>query len=330
MRLLVLGGTRFVGRAVAAEAVRRGHDVVCAARGKAGAVAAGARLVRVDRDDEDGLAPVRGERFDAVVDVAPLSYPWVARALAEFGDRVGHWTFVSSISAYAEPGIPPTGVGDPLLPPRTEQGAREDLAADPDLYGAVKVASENAVLDAVGDRAFIVRAGLIVGPDDPFDRFGYWPARMSRGGRVVVPDTDVSAQYIDVRDLAAWITDAAEKGVTGIYDGIGPAQPLLDLLGGIAEQVGEDVELVRAPEEKLTELGVKPWSGPRSLPLWLPASHKYLAARDAAPALATGLTPRALVDVVAGALEHERTLGLDRKREAGLTPVEETEVLDAL
>ncbi|GAA3021823.1 NAD-dependent epimerase/dehydratase family protein [Actinokineospora globicatena] len=330
MRILVLGGTRFVGFSVAAEAVRRGHEVVCAARGQAGRVPEGARLVRVDRDVEGGLEPLVGEGFDAVVDVATISYEWVRRALAAFGEQVGHWTFVSSISAYAEPGARPTGAGDPLLPPRTVHGTRELMKDDPDLYGSVKVASEQAVTAAVGAKAMIVRAGLITGPGDEHDRFGYWAQRLARGGRVLVPDVDHDIQIVDVRDLAAWIVDAAEKGTTGIFDGVGPARPLPDLLTAIADVLGADVEFVRASPDKLLELGVNPWAGPRSLPLWLPASHRYMASRDAAPALAAGLTPRSLADAVAGALDHERTLGLDRERKAGLTPEDEAEVIAAL
>ncbi len=327
MRILVLGGTRFLGRAVAAEAVRRGHEVVCAARGRSGPVPEGARLVTVDRDTENGLDALSRERFDAVVDVATISHEWVRRALDAFGAQVGHWTFVSSISVYADPAAEPTGTGDPLLPALARHGTREAMAGNPDLYGSIKVASEQAVLDAVGDKSFIVRAGLITGPDDETDRFGYWPARLSRGGPVVVPDVDAATQYVDVRDLATWITAAAETGTTGVYDGIGPAAPLPEVLAGIAEAVGAEVEFVRLTPDELGEAGVTPWSGPRSLPLWLPASHKNMTARDAAPALAAGLTTRPLADAATGALDHERSAGLDRPRRAGLTPEEEAHIL---
>ncbi|MFC7618298.1 hypothetical protein ACFQV2_37935 [Actinokineospora soli] len=173
--------------------------------------------MKVDRDAADGLSPLSGESFDAVVDVAPISYPWVRRALDAF-PAAGHWTFVSSISAYAHP----DRVDDVLLPPRQEHHDRSTVMADPDAYGSIKVASENAVLEAMGDRAFVVRAGLITGPGDLHDRFGYWPARLSRGGRVAVPDVDHPAQIIDVGDLAAWIVDAAEKGTAGCTTGSGP------------------------------------------------------------------------------------------------------------
>ncbi len=283
--------------------------------------------MKVDRDLEDGLAPLRGERFDAVVDVATISYEWVQRALAEFGATAKHWTFVSSISVYADPGAEPTGIGDPVLEPRAVHGTREGMASDPNLYGAVKVAGERAVLDAAGDRAFIVRAGLITGPGDEFDRFGYWVQRLARGGRVVVPDVDHQSQFVDVRDLANWIVDAGERGTTGVYDGIGPVVPLLDLLADIAEVLGSEVEFVRVSEADLRANGVAPWMGPRSLPFWLPTGYHKMSARDAGPALAAGLTPMPLADAVAGALAHERSLDPNRVRKAGLTPDEETEIL---
>ncbi|WP_436492801.1 NAD-dependent epimerase/dehydratase family protein [Actinokineospora sp. HUAS TT18] len=315
MRLLVLGGTRFLSHAVAAEAVRRGHDVTCAARGESGQVPSGAKLVKVDRDTDGGLDAVTGE-FDAVVDVARISFSWVRRALDVLGGRVGHWVFVSSISVYGEP----NAVNDVLLPP-------QEIDDEPESYGNIKVASENAVLKAFPD-AFIARAGLLTGPGDLSDRFGYWPARMSRGGRVVVPDVDHLTSYVDVRDAAAWLVDAAETQVKGTFDVTGPAVPLPALLRDIA--AGFDVELVPVSEETLGKLGVQPWMGPKSLPLWVPKSHSMMTARDAGPALAAGLKVRPLADAVAGALDYERALGLDRERKSGLSAAEEAEVLSTL
>lgn len=337
MRLLVLGGTIFVGHAVAAAAVARGHEVVCAARGTSGTVPDGATLVRVDRDAEDGLAPLAGDRFDAVVDVSPLSFPWVQRALRAFAGTAGHWTFVSTINVYADettPGLTPaTGR---LREPRHEHATREAMLAlgedGVDLYGGIKVASENAVREALGERAFVVRPGLVTGTGDRSDRFGYWPARFARGGRVLVPASSASMQYVDVRDLATWIVDAGEQGRTGDYDAIGPTHPLDELLRGIAAAVGTDIEPVPATDEQLTAAGVNPWSGPRSLPLWVPTGlgHGGAGAHDPAPSIAAGLPVRPLDEAVADALAHERELGLNRDRGAGLTPAEETAALATL
>jgi 2'-hydroxyisoflavone reductase len=329
MRLLVLGGTVFLGRAVAADAVARGHDVTCAARGTSGPVPDGATLVVVDRDAPDGLAPLAGTEFDAVVDLAPISYPWVADALALLGDRTAHWTFVSTINVYAGHAELGQRPGADLLPPLAETGSRP--LTDPDQYGSIKVASENAVLAAMGNRAFVVRPGLITGPDDGSDRFGYWPARFARGGRVVVPDVPGQpVQHVDVRDLAAWIVDAGEKGYTGTFDGIGPAEELSDVLPAIAEAVGAAVELVPVSAEALVAAEVGYWGGPKSLPLWLPPTHWGMSAHDATPSVAAGLRIRPLAETVADVLVTERGLGLDRDRRAGLTPAEEAAVLATL
>jgi nucleoside-diphosphate-sugar epimerase len=322
MRMLVLGGTVFLGRATAAEAVRRGHDVVCAARGESGAVPAGAVHVPVDRNA--GLGELEGTHFDAVVDVATMSVGWVRGALSSVG--ADHWTFISSCSVYADHSTPGT---TRTLDPLEDD---PDAPMSPDRYGAVKVASENAVRDAVEDRAFIVRAGLITGPGDPSDRFGYWPNRLSQGGRVAVPDaTDQPAQHIDVRDLAAWVVDAAEQRTTGTYDAIGPSNPLFMVLGEIAGAVApQGTELVRIPEPVLQEHEVTPWSGPRSLPLWLPSTHRSMMFRDAGPALAAGLRVRPTSETALDSLEYERGLGLDRTRRAGLPPDAEDALLNAV
>ncbi|ONI82749.1 epimerase [Saccharothrix sp. ALI-22-I] len=322
MRILVLGGTVFLSKATAVEAVRRGHEVVCAARGESGQVPEGAQHVAVDRNV--GLGPLEGSHFDAVVDVAKMSVTWVRQALRSV--TTDHWTFVSSCSVYADHSTPGTTA---TLDPLEDD---PDAPPSPDRYGAVKVASENAVLDAVGDRAFILRAGLITGPGDPSDRFGYWPNRLSQGGRVAVPDaTDQPAQHIDVRDLAAWIVDAAEQRTTGTYDAIGPANPLFMVLGEIAGAVApQGTELVRIPEPVLQQHEVAPWVGPRSLPLWLPSTHRSMMFRDAGPALAAGLRVRPTSDTALDSLEYERGLGLDRTRRAGLPPEVEDALLNAV
>ncbi|SEG91185.1 Nucleoside-diphosphate-sugar epimerase [Saccharopolyspora kobensis] len=323
MRILVLGGTVFVGHAVAAAALERGHDVVCAARGTSGDVPDGAELVVVDR--AEGLGPLAGQRFDAVVDVA-RNYRWVCEALEAVD--AGHWTFVSTINVYANNAATGQSVDAPLLEPITDSAD----TSTPESYGGIKVACENAVREAMGERAFVVRPGLITGPNDPSDRFGYWPLRMSRGGRVLVPDTPgTPSQHIDVRDLADWIVTAAERGLAGTFDGIGPATTLDALLKEIARVVAPaGTELAAVAPEALDEAGVQRWSGPKSLPLWIPDGYDGFASHDAAPSLAAGLRIRPLAETVAAALESERTRGVDRERKAGLTPVEETELLGTL
>ncbi len=311
MRFLILGGTRFVSYATAAAALARGHEVVCAARGESGAVPDGATLVAVDRDR--GLGPLVGQRFDAVVEVARMNFGWVRDALRSID--AAHWTFVSSASVY--------GDDSSLLAPLEDADP-----ADPEGYGAVKVASENAVRATHLD-ALIVRAGLICGPGDLSDRFGYWPARFARGGRAVVPDApDQPAQIIDVRDLTEWIVRCAENGVGGTYDGVGPRSTLGAVLDEIATAVGApDLELVPVAPDELEAAGITYWMGPRSLPLWLPSDSLGIASHDPGPAVEAGLPSRSIADTARAALLHERALGVDRERRAGLSAAEEQELL---
>lgn len=180
MDLLVLGGTVFLSHAVAAEALTRGHRVTCAARGISGEVPEGARLVRVDRDDPDGLAPLAGHGFDGIVDVESMSVSRVRRALDALGAGSGHWTYVSTCSVYADNRTPgQRATAAPRLDPASD-GADE---TDRELYGPLKVAAENAVRSAVGDRAFICRPGLIVGPGTDPTGSGTGPPGWPAAGR---------------------------------------------------------------------------------------------------------------------------------------------------
>ncbi|MEH1015877.1 NAD-dependent epimerase/dehydratase family protein [Micromonospora sp. CPCC 206060] len=326
MRILVLGGTRFLGRAVARLAHDRGYDVTCAARSVSGAPPAGPRFVPVDRDDPDGLAALDGAWFDAVVDVT-RRVDHARYALDTLADRVGHWVFVSSISVYADHSVPGRSVADsPLLPPAPDgvDGPGPDFR----WYGECKVSIERAVLDRVGaDRSFICRAGLIVGPEDTSDRFPYWVRRLADGGEVLAPGRpDEPVQWVDVEDLAGWLLHAATTRLAGTFDGTGPARGLAEVLAGIAAGVDRpDPRLTWVDGDFLRARDVRPWSGERSLPLWVggdPADAGFLA-RDVTDALAAGLTVRpvaasaqATLDWMTNAPEAVRPGGLGRAVEA--------------
>lgn len=333
MRLLVLGGTVFLSRAVAAEGVRRGHEVVCAARGSSGSVPDGAALVRVDRDGgEAALEPLAGERFDAVVDVATMDPEWVRAALKALGGNAGHWTFVSSMSVYADHGIPGQSVATAKLLPEVPQRPAEPTA---DAYGGAKVASERAVSGLFDGPAFLVRPGLIVGTGDPSGRFGYWPARLHRGGEVLVPaPLDASVQFVDVLDLASWIVDAAQERLDGTFDAVCPSLPFSEVLARVAAGVRAPAhELVPAPPGWLQEREVQPWAGPRSLPLWAPGEeYAGFMAHDVSASVAAGLSIRPVEETAADALANELALDgdPDRERKAGLTADEERELLAAV
>lgn len=328
MRLLVLGGTVFLSRAVAAEGLRRGHDVTCAARGTSGRVPEGAMLVGVDRDGgPSAYEPLAGLEFDAVVDVATMNPAWVRDALAAVGTRSAHWTFVSSMSTYADHATPGQNAATAEVLPALYERPDEFT---PDGYGSCKVGSELEVTRLFDGPAFLVRPGLIVGDGDPSDRYGYWPARLSRGGRVLVPEPlDSPVQFVDVLDLATWIVDAGERGLAGTFDAVCHSVPLRDVLTATAAGVNApEHELVPVPPEFLDEHEVEAWAGKRSLPLWVPGtSHAGFMAHDVSASYEAGLRTRPIEESAADALRHEQALGLDRERRAGLSAADEDTLL---
>jgi nucleoside-diphosphate-sugar epimerase len=320
MRLLILGGTQFLGRAIAAHAVANGHNVTCAARGVTGAVAPGARLVRVDRDEPDGLVPPAGAAFDAVVDVS--RHPGqVHRAVAALKSRVAHWTFVSTVSVYANNATPGQRADTAPLRAPTAPEIEHSIEAT---YGAAKVACEQAV----GEGAFICRAGLIVGPEDPTGRFTYWPTRLDRGGEVLVGGTpDDAAQFIDVRDLAQWIVFAAQTGLTGTFDGIGPSFTRGAFLTQCQDALDASCTLTWVDRAFLESQEIKRWAGPRSLPMWLPLpDYAGFNTRDTSPARDAGLTVRPLSQTARDTLSWTRGAG---GPVTGLTADEESAALKA-
>ncbi|MGH3682028.1 MAG: NAD-dependent epimerase/dehydratase family protein [Natronosporangium sp.] len=328
MRLLILGGTRFLGRAVARLAHAAGHDVTCLARGEGGEPVEGVRFVPADRDAPDWLSTLDGDRFDAAVDVTRRP-SHSRRAVEALADRVGHWSFVSSVSVYADFATPGQLAGTaprlPPAPPEVDDPTGEHL----EYYGGCKVSCEQAVLDRFGpDRSFLCRAGLIVGPEDPSGRFTYWVDRLARGGRVLAPgDPAEPVQLIDVRDLAGWLVRAAEQGLTGSYDATSAPVPRGRCLAEVAAGVGSPATLTWVDQAFLQAQEVQPWSGERSVPLWVPLpEYAGFMTHDVGPALAAGLTIRPLADTAAATLDWLRT-DPGAAPATGLTGAEETELL---
>ena len=313
----MLGGSVFLSHAVATEAVARGHDVTCANRGASGPVPDGAAYVPWDRT-EAVPQELAGAGFDAVVDVARMP-SWVRGAVAAWPQA--HWVFVSTLNVYADDATPGGRPGTlPLREPRHDD---VDLRQDPDAYGPMKVACEQAVRDGA-DSWTVVRPGLIVGPGDPTGRFTYWPERLAEGGEVLAGGRPADRmQVIDVRDLAGWILTCAERRTAGDYDGVGEVLPLETLLQRVADGVGGDGTLTWVPQAFLAEQGVQPWMGPDSLPLWLPRpDYDGIGSHDPAPSYAVGLTLRPLAETARDTLAWQRATpdavrtGLTRQREA--------------
>lgn len=319
MRVLVLGGTVWLGHAIAAGHVAAGHDVTCVARGTG--VPAGATLVQGDRDrGVDALAALTGE-WDEVVDVTRI--PAHATAAAEaLADRARHWTLVSTLSVYRDVDRPGDDESAPLLEP----------AAEPDDYGRAKVHVEHTMQAAIGDRLLVLRPGLIVGPGDPSDRYGSWAARaaLAGDGPLLVPERDVAAQVIDVRDLADAIVDLGTRGVVGVRTAVGPVTTVHALVDELRAAAGHTGPVVLASDADLERLDVQPWAGPRSLALWLPVGYDGHGAHANGALLADGVRLRPSAETARDVVADERRRGLDRARASGIARADELAVLEAL
>ena len=327
MDILVLGGTRFLGRAFAEQALVRDHRLTLFNRGESNpGLFPQAEHIRGDRDG--GLDPLRRRSFDAVLDTSGY-VPRVVRESAELlAGRTGRYAFVSSISVYAEEATPGQDESAPvatLADPSVEEVTGEK-------YGALKALCEQEVLRAHGERALIIRPGLIVGPNDASDRFTYWVDRVARGGDVLAPDgPDYRTQFIDVRDLAAWTLGLLERdpAPAAVFNATGPEQParLGDLLETCRRVSGSDAAFVWAAEAFLLEHGVQPWT---ELPLWIPGAEGVGGnAFDVSKALAAGLTFRPLEETVADTLAWARSRPADHRFRAGLPAGREAEILRA-
>jgi len=329
MRVLVLGGTHFLGRHIVEALLARAHDVTLFHRGNTGLdlFPEASRVLGDRATDLDRLPP--DARWDAVVDVAAYVPKDVAASAGTLRERAARYVFVSSVSVF-----------DLDRPEIDESSPMLDLPADasrdvmvPETYGALKRLCELEAIAAFGaDRTLVVRPGLIVGPYDPTDRFTYWPLRFARGGDVLVPDDlDARTQWIDARDIADFITLAIERGIAGEVNVVGPSRPttLRDLFADCAEGAGVASRLVAVPVETLDAHGVKGWS---DLPCWIARGRGYDAITHVCPmrAEAMGLRHRPLATTLSDTLRWARDARTNVPLEAGLTPEREADILAAL
>ncbi|MFD9380313.1 NAD-dependent epimerase/dehydratase family protein [Streptomyces sp. NPDC059999] len=301
MKLLMLGGTEFVGRAITEDALARGWEVTVFHRGHH-APPPGVLAVHGDRTSAEGLAGLADGEWDLVVDTwsgAPTAVRDTARLLA---DRVGRYVYISSRSVYAYPA--PAGLDEdgPLV-----EGSADAASL---AYAEDKRGGELAALDAFGDRALLVRAGLIIGPYENVGRLPWWLNRAARGGPMAAPGPrGHRLQYIDVRDLAAWTLDAAEAGRDGAYNLVSPVghATMEELLEACLAATGGGAELRWIDPAAIEAAGVQPWT---DLPIWLPEGselHAYMSG-DVTKAVEAGLVCRPIAETAADTWAWLRSL----------------------
>jgi len=335
--MLIVGGTIFVGRCIVEAALARGHQVTTFSRGIH--TAGLHRDVESLKGDRNGdLTALRGRNWDAVIDTCGYVPGAVTRVLDAFGsDRLAHYTFVSSVSVYAE--HPPGGVDEraAVATITSEQlvaaeematGKRPTARTYGEMYGALKALCEWAAEQRMPGRVLNVRPGLIVGRDDYTDRFTYWVRRVDEGGDVLAPGRpDRRVRVIDARDLAEWIVRMAESRTTGIFNATGAEDGLTfgRMLEVCRSVSGSDARFTWVDETDLLDRGVQPWS---ELPLWIPASDNGIFEARNDKAIAAGLTFRPLETTVRDTLEWDRRRSRDEPLKAGLARDRERDLLN--
>lgn len=324
MRLLIIGGTRFVGRHIVEAALAHGHQVTLFHRGQTNTdLFPQVEHLLGNRDGD--LAPLRDRAWEAVIDTCGY-VPRIVRQSAELlASAVAHYTFISSISVYAEDA--PAGMDEDAPVATIADETREDITNES--YGALKVLCEQVVQQVYADRALIIRPGLIVGPHDHTDRFTYWPYRIAQGGEVLAPgNPDQAVQFIDARDLGEWIIRAVEAKLTGTFNATGPDYRLsmrhfLETCAAVAQSAAR---LTWVAEEFLLKAKVEPWS---DLPLWVEAKDAKFDTVNNDRAIKAGLTYRPLTVTLKDTLAWATTRPIEHSWRAGLTPEREREVLAA-
>jgi nucleoside-diphosphate-sugar epimerase len=327
MKLLILGGTHFAGRAIVEAALADGIELTMLNRGNTTIPGLSGKPVRTliaDRTDPDALRAALGDQeWDAVIDTWSWAPSVVAASCELLKGRTGHYGYVSTLSVYADP-IP--------------QDAKEDaptVAADPDDdqdwtdgagYQRVKRGSELAVLRTFGDGALLARAGLILGPYENVGRLPWWLRRIERGGKVLAPDgPDVPVQYVDVRDLARWMLDMAKRRAGGAFNVVNKSGETTrgQFLSTAIAVTGSDAELVWVPEQVILDAKLEPWT---ELPLWMPRDWDEPV--DVSAAFAAGLTGRTAQETVTDTWAWLQAEGDPQpRRQPGLPPEKEQAVL---
>ena len=327
MRLLVLGGTHHVGRAVVETALGRGDDVTTLTRGVSGPSASGAIALHADRTDPAMLRAALGTaEWDAVIDTWSGAPAVVRDSAGLLADRAGHYRYVSSRSVYSWPPPPGQDESGPVVDGDPADTGQED-------YAAAKRGGELAAVEAFGDRALLARAGLIIGPYEIVGRMPWWLGRIDRGGDVLAPGPpDRPLQLIDCRDLAAWMLSAADRGLGGAFNTVSKSghATMASLLDAAISATGSSARLVWVSPEVIESAGIEAWT---ELPIWLPPTGEAAGLHDGdvSAAYAAGLTCRPIEETIADTWRWLQAEGYPEARPGtGLDPDSERRVLDSL
>lgn len=313
----MLGGTVFLGRAIVEAALARGHTVTTFTRGRSNPGLFAGAVKQLHGDRRSDLSALDSGTWDAVVDTCGYFPTDVSTSAALLAGRAGTYAFISSVSVY-----------DDHLEPGADEDAAVGVLDGPadeitgESYGPLKALCEQAATAAFGDRALNIRPGLIVGPNDPTDRFTYWPVRLAEPGLAVLPATSARTQVIDVRDLAAWTVSCLEDGTGGTFNATGPATAWDDFARACATAATPEF----VDEAFLLDHEVAPWG---DLPAWLPAGEDAMVQVSTARAEAAGLRCRPLQETARDTLAWARTWPADRTLRAGLPREREAEILQA-
>jgi 2'-hydroxyisoflavone reductase len=335
LRILILGGTGFIGPHQVRYAVARGHKVTLFNRGRTNPGLfkglAGIEERIGDREPKPGnYESLKTGEWDVVIDNPTTRPRWVREAAAAVKGRVGQYVFISTISVYAAHDTPGADESAPLATTTTP-----DVESGPDyppLYGPLKALSEQEAQQAFPGTATIIRPGLVVGVGDATDRFTYWPVRISRGGEVLAPPANDPVQIIDARDLSEWVIRCCEQRRYGVFNATGPASRFTvgQMLEGTRAALGSTATFTHVTTAFLASQKVNPWS---DLPVWLPSEGDSagMTQRSIAKALAAGLTFRPFAETVKATMAFYEQQSEERKAQlrAGLRPEREAAVLAA-
>jgi 2'-hydroxyisoflavone reductase len=328
VRVLVIGGTHFVGRHAVVEAAERRHEVTVFHRGESEPGEGFPDVEHLHGDRDGGLPVLAGSSWDAVLDTCGYVPRVVRHATQALERTAAHYTFVSSLSAYADDVVPGATEETPSVDPSPDD--EEEVTGE--TYGPMKVACERLVTEAFPGRASIVRPGFIVGRNDPMDRFAYWARRADQGGEVLAPEPrDMLVQLVDARDLATFMIDGIEAKADGVFNVTGPAEPLTmgELLQACIEVAGSDGRLTWVAKDFLRERGMHDPGehGWEQLPYWYPEELGF-AAFDVSKAIGAGLRFRPLRETIADTLAWDRARDRSVPLSAGITPERERGLLE--